>query len=138
MMDYEIKFRPIKPASPHLNGKVERSQKTDMDEFYATVDLQIPELGDRVAARQHNVRTALSMAKHRWIGNRARQRIWKIRRKRRQYTRRRRPLASAVVRPQPQKSDRQISAVYVIDRYRGDPYGQITSGAAMLCSPKPV
>jgi len=24
-----IKFRPIKPRSPHLNGKVERSQKTD-------------------------------------------------------------------------------------------------------------
>ena len=32
-------FSPIKPASPHLNGKVERSQKTDLEEFYATVDL---------------------------------------------------------------------------------------------------
>jgi len=29
-----IKFRPIKPRSPHLNGKVERSQKTDKSEFY--------------------------------------------------------------------------------------------------------
>jgi len=27
----------IKPASPHLNGKVERSQRTDLDEFYPTV-----------------------------------------------------------------------------------------------------
>jgi len=36
-----IKFRPNKPASPHLNGKVERSQKTDKIEFYATVDLKI-------------------------------------------------------------------------------------------------
>ena len=29
LMEYGIKFRPIKPASPHLNGKVERSQRTD-------------------------------------------------------------------------------------------------------------
>ncbi len=34
-----IKFRPNKPASPHLNGKVERSQKTDLEEFYVTADL---------------------------------------------------------------------------------------------------
>ena len=39
MMYYGIKFRPVKPASPHLNGKVERSQKTDLEEFYATADL---------------------------------------------------------------------------------------------------
>ncbi len=38
-MEYGIKFRPIKPASPHLNGKVKRSQKTDLEEFYATTDL---------------------------------------------------------------------------------------------------
>lgn len=38
LMEYAIKFRPIKPASPHLNGKVERSQKTDLEEFWATVD----------------------------------------------------------------------------------------------------
>lgn len=29
LQEYGIKFRPNKPASPHLNGKVERSQKTD-------------------------------------------------------------------------------------------------------------
>ncbi|EPF3864902.1 DDE-type integrase/transposase/recombinase, partial [Escherichia coli] len=36
LKEYGIKFRPNKPASPHLNGKVERSQKTDKAEFYAT------------------------------------------------------------------------------------------------------
>jgi transposase InsO family protein len=39
LMEYGIKFRPNKPRSPHLNGKVERSQQTDLREFYATVDL---------------------------------------------------------------------------------------------------
>ena len=38
-----IRFRPIKPASPHLNGKVERSQRTDLDEFYPTVDPKSPD-----------------------------------------------------------------------------------------------
>lgn len=41
LMIYGIKFRPNKPASPHLNGKVERSQKTDKSEFYPTIDLDI-------------------------------------------------------------------------------------------------
>jgi transposase InsO family protein len=40
LMEYGIKCRPIKPASPHLNGKVERSQRTDIEEFYATVNLK--------------------------------------------------------------------------------------------------
>jgi transposase InsO family protein len=44
LMEYCIKFRPIKPRSPHLNGKVERSQKTDMQEFYSTVSLNDPNL----------------------------------------------------------------------------------------------
>jgi transposase InsO family protein len=39
MMELGIKFRPNKPGSPHLNGKVERSQKTDLEEFYAITDL---------------------------------------------------------------------------------------------------
>lgn len=39
LMMYNIKFRPNKPASPHLNGKVERSQRTDLEEFYAIADL---------------------------------------------------------------------------------------------------
>jgi transposase InsO family protein len=40
LLEYGIKFRPIRPVSPHLNGKVERSQRTDLDEFYPTIDLQ--------------------------------------------------------------------------------------------------
>ena len=48
LIEYRIKFRPIKPASPHLNGKVERSQRTDVEEFYATVDLRAPDLSDRL------------------------------------------------------------------------------------------
>jgi len=39
LMKYSIKFRPVKPGSPHLNGKVERSQQTDLREFYANTDL---------------------------------------------------------------------------------------------------
>ena len=42
LLEWGIKFRPIKPASPHLNGKVERSQRTDLDEFYSTVGHQRP------------------------------------------------------------------------------------------------
>ena len=34
LMCYFIKFRPIKPRSPQLNGKVERSHLTDRSEFY--------------------------------------------------------------------------------------------------------
>lgn len=47
------KFRPIKPASPHLNDKVERSQKTDREEFWAVADLNSPELELRLAEWQH-------------------------------------------------------------------------------------
>jgi hypothetical protein len=39
LLDLGIKFRPNKPGFPHLNGKVERSQKTDLEEFYAITDL---------------------------------------------------------------------------------------------------
>ena len=43
-MDYCIKFRPNRPAAPHLNGKVERSQRTDKEEFYPTVALNLKNL----------------------------------------------------------------------------------------------
>jgi transposase InsO family protein len=49
LMEWGIKFRPIRPGAPHLNGKVERSQRTDLDEFYSTVDLKDPELELRLA-----------------------------------------------------------------------------------------
>lgn len=48
-MLYGIKSRPNKPASPHLNGKVERSQKTDKTEFYATVNIQSSALHELLA-----------------------------------------------------------------------------------------
>ena len=38
----QIKFRPTPPRSPHLNGKVERSQQTDRIEFWATIDTSLP------------------------------------------------------------------------------------------------
>ncbi len=40
LRELSIKFRPIKPRSPHLNGKVERTQKTDLEEFYSLVNLK--------------------------------------------------------------------------------------------------
>ncbi len=43
-----IKFRPVRPRSPHLNGKVERSQQTDEMEFWATADLKDPNLALRL------------------------------------------------------------------------------------------
>jgi len=52
LREYGIKFRPVKPASPHLNGKVERSQRTDLEEFYATVDLKAVDLDMRLSEWQ--------------------------------------------------------------------------------------
>lgn len=37
--EHFIKFRPNKPKTPHLNGKVERSQQTDKNEFWSLLDL---------------------------------------------------------------------------------------------------
>jgi len=42
LREQHIKFRPNRPAAPHLNGKVERSQRTDRVEFWATVDTTAP------------------------------------------------------------------------------------------------
>ena len=53
LMNWGIKFRPVKPGSPHLNGKVERSQRTDLEEFYATVSLDSPDLHDQLQEWQH-------------------------------------------------------------------------------------
>ena len=54
MQCYCIKFRPIKPRSPHLNGKVEPSHKTDLLEFYSAEDLNDPEFGARLGEWQHH------------------------------------------------------------------------------------
>lgn len=53
LMEWAIKFRPIKPASPHLNGKVERAQRTVLDEFYSTTDIKSAELEQELAEWQH-------------------------------------------------------------------------------------
>lgn len=43
-----IKFRPVKPRSPHLNGKVERSQRTDVEEFYSVANLNSEDLAQQL------------------------------------------------------------------------------------------
>lgn len=48
LREHAIKFRPIRPGSPHLNGKVERSQQTDRIEFWATADLADPNLEEQL------------------------------------------------------------------------------------------
>lgn len=52
LMDYCIKFRLIRPRSPHLNGKVERAQRTDLEEFYASANLQDPKLRNHLSEWQ--------------------------------------------------------------------------------------
>ena len=46
---WQIKFRPIRARSPHLNGKVERAQRTVLDEFWARADLAAPDIADQLA-----------------------------------------------------------------------------------------
>lgn len=53
LKEYAIKFRPIKPASPHLNGKVERTQRTDLDEFYSSIDIKSPRLEEELRYWEH-------------------------------------------------------------------------------------
>ena len=49
LRDRRLKFRPIWPRSPHLNGKVERVQRTALEEFWAAANLEDP--NPRPAAR---------------------------------------------------------------------------------------
>ncbi|TKK66177.1 IS481 family transposase [Ilyomonas limi] len=55
LAEHFIKFRPIKPRSPHLNGKVERSQLSDKAEFYSTIPYKERnlELAPRLLEWQH-------------------------------------------------------------------------------------
>ena len=48
LIEMKIKFRPIKPFSPHLNGKIERSQRTDLDEFYSSIDIKNSDLAQQL------------------------------------------------------------------------------------------
>jgi transposase InsO family protein len=49
-----IKSRPIPPWSPHPNGKVERVQRTALEEFWPTVNARSPDAGDQLAAWVHH------------------------------------------------------------------------------------
>ena len=53
LMEWAIKFRPVPPRSPHLHGKVERTQRSDLEEFWATVDPKATDIEDRLAEWQH-------------------------------------------------------------------------------------
>ena len=53
LMEWAIKFRPVPPRSPHLNCKVERTQRSDLEEFLATVDPKATDIEDRLAEWQH-------------------------------------------------------------------------------------
>src|SRR3974390_3552150 len=53
LMEVGIKFRPIKPRSPHLNGKVERAQKIVLDEFFSTAEISSGDLADQLQEWQH-------------------------------------------------------------------------------------
>lgn len=53
LQEYCIKFRPIRPGTPHLNGKVERAQQTDLIEFWALVDFSGDYLCDQLSEYQH-------------------------------------------------------------------------------------
>jgi transposase InsO family protein len=47
-----IKFRPIPPRSPHINGKVERSHLTDLNEFWSQHAPAEDEIERRIEAWQ--------------------------------------------------------------------------------------
>jgi putative transposase len=53
LREYCIKFRPIRSGQPHLNGKVERAQQTDLKEFWALIDFSGDHLSDRLSEYQH-------------------------------------------------------------------------------------
>jgi transposase InsO family protein len=50
LRERKIKYRPIRPRSPHLNGKVERVQRTALEEFWPTVSRKDPDLEARLEA----------------------------------------------------------------------------------------
>jgi transposase InsO family protein len=54
LMAESVKFRPTRPRSPHLNGKVERAQRTVLEEFWATADPRAADVADRLAEWVHH------------------------------------------------------------------------------------
>jgi hypothetical protein len=53
-MAQAIQFRPVRPRSPHLNGKVERVQRTMLEELWATTDLQASDLDEQLSLWVHH------------------------------------------------------------------------------------
>ena len=49
LMDEAIRFRPIPPRSPHLNGKVEHVQRTVLEEFWDAADAKAADIGEQLA-----------------------------------------------------------------------------------------
>jgi hypothetical protein len=43
------------PRSPHLNGKVERAQRTMLEEFWAVTDTKAADLDDQLALWVHRL-----------------------------------------------------------------------------------
>ena len=54
LMCEAIRFQPIPPRSPHLNGKVERAQRTILEEFWATTDLKAADVDEQLALWVHH------------------------------------------------------------------------------------
>ena len=54
LMANSIRFRPVPPRSPHLNGKVERAQRTVLEEFWATVNDKAPDIAAQLAHWVHH------------------------------------------------------------------------------------
>ncbi|GAA0604468.1 IS481 family transposase [Craurococcus roseus] len=54
LMAETVKFRPVPPRPPHLNGEVERAQRTALEAFWATVEARVPDIGDQLAVRAHH------------------------------------------------------------------------------------
>jgi transposase InsO family protein len=54
LMAEAIRFRPVPPRSPHLNGKVERVQRTLLEEFWPTANSKAPDVADRLAEWVHH------------------------------------------------------------------------------------
>jgi transposase InsO family protein len=50
LRERQVKFRPNRPRAPHLNGKVERVQRTALEEFWPTVDPEGPGLAAELEA----------------------------------------------------------------------------------------
>jgi hypothetical protein len=48
LANYAIKFRPLPPCSPHLSSKVDRSQLTDLQEFWTCLVARHPQIALRI------------------------------------------------------------------------------------------